>query len=80
MRKRHTHHLKVGDTIVLKHCLGSGPIVQIIWEYSEGCGQPPECRFPMIQYQQIVTNQLTWCTYLVIDTIHHHHEELRIVL
>ena len=70
MNKRDAQKLQIGDKIRLKHNLGSGPITKIILEYSKGCGQPSECRFPMIQYCQDFTKQLTWCTYLVIEYSH----------
>lgn len=70
MDKTDVSKLQKGDIVSLKHNLGRGPITQILMEWYEGCGQPRECRYPMIEYCQEVTHNLCWCTYRVVDHAH----------
>ena len=75
MNKRDAMQLQIDDKIVLKHGLGDGPITEVILEYSEGCGHPEDCRFPMIQYRQEYTvTSLTsyrWCTYRIVKHVNY---------
>ena len=66
MNIRELKRLKVGNTIELKHRLGSGLVKKIAMTRDDGDGR--NGRYPMVLFHDNVTHMDTWCTYLVIKS------------
>lgn len=68
MRMRDVQKLAVGDYIRLKHKLGSGYITRVVFNQEDDAKAPQHGKYPMIQFKDEITESLTWCTYLAIDS------------
>lgn len=65
MKKEDVQKVQPGDYIELESRLGKGKVEQVLMDEITG-KNCPRGTFPMIQFRNSVTKELTWCTYIVV--------------